>query len=129
MRVIYNETTLGIVTTTESDGSITNFPAGLQAIQGSIESIIVQAAALGLDLSQIPGLNLSTEEIRVRSRIAFAEKIRIKFLVENNKNTISSAENLAQMQAFFPVQQLLENNATQTAREILALIPAEAFVL
>lgn len=129
MRVIYNTITKEVVTTTVNDGSITSYPVNTNVIQGDVESIVLQATALGINLSQIPGLNLSPELIRVYSDRAFGQKIFNRFLEENKRVILSTEQNVNQLTSFINLKQLLEAGAIETSRDLLYISPSDAFII
>lgn len=123
MRVIYNIITKEIITTVENDNSITSFPVNTQAIQGDTETIFLLATALGLDLSQIPGLNLSPEALLFEQRKAFCTKLFRRYVLENLTISIPTQNNLANAAAFTALKTFADSGAAETIRDILVMTP------
>jgi hypothetical protein len=85
MRVVYDKLSKEIVTVIEDENSITAFPANLGVIQGDAEMIVQSATAIGLDVSQIPNLDMSPERKEVIQDRLFCREIQNK-LLESQKD-------------------------------------------
>lgn len=119
MRLLYNTSTLVAIAVVEETNSITAYPEGIQSIQGSEESVIIQALALGVDISSITSLNIDPEtRTRVR-RQSFGKKIYNRFLDENIRMNIPTEANNAILQAFGPLFIALLAGAIQTTYDNL----------
>lgn len=129
MRVIYNKLSKEVVQVVDDENSITAYPANLSVIQGDGDMIVLSAVAIGLDLSQIPNLNMTPERIKVLQRIKRCNEVKIRFLEENAKVTIEPQESAAQLQAFMTVMLLLDVGDAKTALGAVVQMPNSAFVV
>lgn len=127
MRVIYNKLTKEISQVVQDDNSITLFPDDYGVIQGDADTVEVLAVALGLDVSQIPGLNMSPEKAKVLTRIARCKETKLRFLTENSTITIAAEQGGAVLQNFSTLLLLLEVGDAKTALAVVSQMPAELF--
>jgi hypothetical protein len=80
MRVVYNKLTLEIVQVVEDESSITALPANVGVLQGDNDVIVITAQALGLDLAQITGLDMTPELAKVYEDKNFCREIHNRLL-------------------------------------------------
>jgi hypothetical protein len=129
MRLIYDKISNEIIKVIEDGNSITAFPENLGVIQGDLGTVATIAALIGLDVSQIPGINMTPELRQVLKKRKKGQDILNRFLAENEQLQISAEQNIAQLSAMVNVKQMLESGALATARQMIANIPGEVFLV
>lgn len=133
MRIIYNEFTKEILTViAEDSGTVTALPPGTGVIQGSPQTLYLQALAIGLDASQIPGApsmgsNILNDRERLIARLARCNNVKLRFLEENLSIAVSAEQSGQLLQAFVNVMLLLDSGDARTALMIVDQLPAALF--
>lgn len=128
MRVIFNRHTKEVVAVVdENQTSITWFPNEYGVIQGDINIIEGLAVELGLDLQQIPQLNISLEKQRLIYRLKRCRDVKIRFLEENA--TIYIPNSIQMLQSFMTISLLLDMGDAKSALQILESVSPSIFLV
>jgi len=130
MRIIYDLLTKDVVTAIEDDGLSTTAysPDSYGVIQGDVDTIVEMVIAMGLDVSHIIGIDMNESLKRVIKDRQMGQKLFNRFLSENKQIEINTSDNIKQLQYLINVKMMLDAGALGTARDLLTMIPDNAFI-
>lgn len=129
MRIIFHRNTKEILAVIEDEDSTTSIPHEYAMLQADPETVAHLAAATGLDITQIQGIDMSSEELRVIARIKKCEAIKVRYLAENITISLTPEQSGGQLTAFSQLLMLLSVGDAKTALTMLTQIPSEAFLV
>lgn len=98
-------------------------------IQGDINTLQQVAVTLNLDISNIPELTMNDAFRKVLKDTQMGNKLFRRFLSENKQIDITTSQNLQQLSMLVNIKMMLDAGALVTAREMLSMVPADAFLV
>jgi hypothetical protein len=128
MRIVYNEFTKEInFFTIEDTADVIALPPGYSIIQGSPNTCYLQAIAVGIDTSEIPGMYVLDDRAKLIARLNRCKNCKLRFLEENLSATIDPARSAQLLQTFINVMLLLDAGDAKTALGAVMQIPGSYF--
>jgi|ERR1044072_3266741 hypothetical protein len=128
MRIIYDEFTkeISLIEIVDSRDALA-LPPGVAMIQGTPNTCYLQAIAVGIDVTQIPGTHVLDDKAKLNARLARCRNAKLRFLEENLSATIDPAHSAALLQTFINVMLLLDAGDAKTALGAVMQIPGSYF--
>jgi hypothetical protein len=114
-------------------GSMPNYPLEVpEFIEQDAQPQLWKWDLVG-DIQSVNSWSKTTIEIEpievVKNDIAFGNQLIIRFLTENKKANITTAQSLSQLGAFMNVKMLLEAGAIKAAIDVLQAVDPNVFIV